>query len=78
MQVICQCSLGFCQLAWFRLATVLTPVASGLSVMAIPVVGLLSGAWLLDERPGWRDALALGCVLLAMAAVLLPGKRRSS
>lgn len=68
---------GFCQLAWFRLATVLPPVASGLSIMAIPVVGLLSGALLLGEQPGWRDAVALGCVLLAMAMVLLPSRARA-
>ncbi|MCD6734189.1 MAG: DMT family transporter, partial [Burkholderiaceae bacterium] len=34
---------GFAQLVWFRLVTILPPVASGLSVMLIPVIGLFSG-----------------------------------
>jgi len=69
---------GFSQLAWFRLATILTPVASGLSVMLIPVIGLFSGMVMLGERPGWQDWLALASVLAAMATVLLPGRRARS
>ena len=68
---------GFCQLAWFRLATILTPVASGLSVMLIPVVGLSAGMLLLGERPAWQDWTALGCILFAMATVLLPARKPS-
>lgn len=66
--------LVFCaaQLVWFRLATILPPVASALSVMLIPVVGLFSGIWLLGEQPAWQDWAALGCVLLAIATVLRP------
>lgn len=66
---------GFSQLAWFRLVTILTPVASGLSVMLIPVIGLFSGMAMLGERPAWHDWVALGAVLAAMATVLLPGRR---
>lgn len=66
---------GFSQLAWFRLATILTPVASGLSVMLIPVIGLFSGMVMLGERPGWQDWAALVAVLLAMATVVLPPRR---
>jgi magnesium chelatase family protein len=39
-----------------RLATILPPVASSLSVMLIPVVGLFSGMLLLGEVPRLRDA----------------------
>jgi len=49
-------------------------VASSLSVMMIPVVGLFSGMLMLGERPGWADFVALGFVLLAMATVLLPAR----
>lgn len=63
-----------CQLLWFRLATVLPPVASSLSVMLIPVVGLLSGMAMLGETPAWRDWVALACILAAMASVLLPAR----
>lgn len=63
---------GVSQLLWFRLATLLPPVASSLSVMLIPVVGLFSGMLLLGEVPSWQDYAALICVLVAMATVLLP------
>jgi len=63
---------GVSQLLWFRLATLLPPVASSLSVMLIPVVGLFSGMWLLGEVPSWQDYVALLFVLVAIATVLLP------
>lgn len=63
---------GVSQLLWFRLATILPPVASGLSVMLIPVLGVFSGMVLLDETPGWHDYVALGCILVAIGSVLLP------
>jgi drug/metabolite transporter (DMT)-like permease len=64
--------LGFAQLIWFRLATILPPVASGLSVMLIPVIGVFSGVLMLGERLGWADWAALACILAALATVLLP------
>lgn len=67
---------GFSQPTWFRLATILTPVASGLSVMLIPIVGLFSGMALLGEQPAWQDWIALAAILVAMGTVLLPARRR--
>lgn len=66
---------GFAQLVWFRMATILSPVASGLSVMLIPVIGVFSGVWLLGERLLWQDWAALGCILIAIATVLMPAPR---
>ena len=63
---------GVSQLLWFRLVGLLPPVASGLSVMLIPVVGLFSGMAMLGEVPTWHDWAALGCVLVAIASVLMP------
>jgi len=68
---------GVSQLLWFRLASLLPPVASGLSVMLIPVVGLFSGMLLLGEVPTWHDYAALVCVLVAIATVLLPGRAKA-
>jgi drug/metabolite transporter (DMT)-like permease len=62
---------GFCHLAWFHLARLLPPVASGLSVMLIPVVGVYSGMWALGEIPRWQDYAALVLVLCSLATVLL-------
>ncbi|MDB5796936.1 MAG: EamA family transporter [Paucimonas sp.] len=67
---------GLVHVAWFRLARLLPPVASGVSVMMIPVLGVFSGAWALGETPHWQDYAAMLLILVAMSAVLL--KRRAA
>ena len=62
--------------AWFRVARKLSPVASGLSIMLVPVIGLVSGALMLGETIALPDIIALGFILLAMGLVLTP--RRSA
>ncbi|HEX7648177.1 MAG TPA: DMT family transporter [Noviherbaspirillum sp.] len=62
---------GFAHVVWFGLARTLPPVASSLSVMMIPVLGVFSGAWLLGETPHWQDYAAMGLILAAMSTVLL-------
>jgi drug/metabolite transporter (DMT)-like permease len=68
---------GVAQLLWFRLASTLSPVASGLSVLMIPVIGLFSGSIALGESLHWQDGAALACVVFAIAMVLLPARRRA-
>lgn len=69
---------GFCQPAWFSLARSLPPVASSISICMIPVLGLLSGAWMLGEVLHWQDAVAIGLIVSAIFAVLLKrGQSRS-
>jgi drug/metabolite transporter (DMT)-like permease len=63
---------GFAQAAWFYLARSLPPVASTLSVMLIPVVGVFSGALALGEVLHWQDWAAVGLMVLSIAAVLWP------
>ncbi len=63
--------LGFGQVTWFSLARKLPPLASSLSVMMIPVLGVFSGAWILNETPHWQDYVAMLLILLAMSTVLL-------
>lgn len=62
----------FAQTAWFYLARKLPPVASTLSVMMIPVVGVFSGAWGLGETLHWQDWNAVVLMTLSIAAVLWP------
>ena len=64
--------------AWFRVARKLTPVTSGLSIMLVPVVGLMGGAWMLGERIAQSDIYALGLILLAMAVVLMPTPQKAT
>ena len=69
---------GFAFVVWFRLARILPPVASGLSVMMIPVVGVFSGAWMLGETPHWQDYCAMVLILVSLGTVLIkPSKTKS-
>ena len=65
---------GFAFVVWFRLARTLPPVASGLSVMMIPVVGVFSGAWMLGETPHWQDYCAMVLILVSLGTVLIKPK----
>ncbi len=62
---------GFAHAAWFYLARTLPPVASSISVMLIPVLGVFSGAVLLGETVHATDWAAVGLIVLAIALVLL-------
>ncbi len=65
---------GFSQSAWLYLARSLPPVASTLSVMFIPILGVLSGAWWLGEVLHWQDWAAVVLMVVAIASVLLPAR----
>lgn len=67
--------MALAQIIWFRIASTLPPLASGLSVMLIPVIGLFSAMAMLGESPHWQDYVALVCILAAIASVLLPVSR---
>lgn len=62
---------GFAHAAWFYLARTLPPVASSISVMLIPVLGVFSGAWLLGETVHGTDWAAVALIVVAIALVLL-------
>ena len=63
---------------WFALARRLPPTIAGLSSMAIPAVGVLSGIVLLGETPTWRDWAALVAICVAVGAALIPRPRPAS
>ena len=65
---------AFAQAAWLTLARGLPPVASTLSVMFIPVLGVFAGAWLLDEVLHWQDWTAVVLMVVAIASVLWPAR----
>jgi drug/metabolite transporter (DMT)-like permease len=64
----------FAQSAWAWLARGLPPLASTLSVMFIPVLGVFSGAWWLGEVLHWQDWLAVVLIMAAIASVLWPAR----
>ena len=63
---------GFAHAAWYFLARSLPPVASTLSVMMIPILGVFSGAIGLGEVLHWQDWAAVALMVLAIASVLAP------
>jgi len=65
---------GYAHAAWFYLARGLPPVASTLSVMFIPVLGVFSGALWLGEVLHWQDWAAVFLMVAAIASVLWPAK----
>ena len=63
---------GYAHAAWFFLARGLPPVASTLSVMFIPVLGVFAGALWLGEVLHWQDFAAMVLMVGAIASVLWP------
>jgi drug/metabolite transporter (DMT)-like permease len=65
---------GFAHAAWTVLAKGLPPIASTLSVMMIPVLGVFSGALWLREAVHWQDWTAVALMMVAIASVLWPAR----
>ena len=65
---------GFAHAAWTFLARSLPPVASSLSVMMIPILGVVAGAVGLGEVLHWQDWAAVVLMVVAIASVLVPGR----
>ena len=63
-------SFAFAHWAWIKLATSVSVSVFSLSMLIIPVIGVLSGAVFLGERPSWAEITALACVLGALATVI--------
>lgn len=62
---------GAAQAIWFALARALPSSTSAMSVMAVPMVGVLSSPLIVGEWPSWQDLAAMACVVVALGAVLL-------
>jgi drug/metabolite transporter (DMT)-like permease len=65
---------GFANSAWIYLAKGLPAVASTLSVMMIPVLGVFSGAVWLREAVHWQDWTAVALMMVAIGSVLWPAR----
>jgi drug/metabolite transporter (DMT)-like permease len=68
---------GYAHAAWMYLARGLPPVASTLSVMLIPVIGVFSGAYFLHEVLHWQDYAAVALMVAAIACALWPRRAPS-
>ncbi len=66
---------GYAQVIWFGMARQLPPSASAFSIMAVPLVGTLSATLIVGEVPRATDWVAAACIVVAIAAALLPARR---
>lgn len=62
---------GVSQVIWFALARALPASTSAMSLMAVPLTGVLSGPLIVGEWPRWQDMAAMASVVIAIWAVLL-------
>jgi drug/metabolite transporter (DMT)-like permease len=61
----------YCHWAWFKLVRSFSAVTVSINSLAIPVVGVITGALLLGEGIGWDVIAGLGLVILAQFLVLI-------
>lgn len=66
----------FCYYAWIKIVSIFPPGIAAISTLMIPVVGVMSGAAVLGEEPGWRGYTALFLITGALVLVLLVPARK--
>jgi drug/metabolite transporter (DMT)-like permease len=67
---------GFCWFAWNELVRALPAQVTGISSLAVPVVGFLGGILILGEQPRTFDYVALAALALAVTMALMPARKR--
>ena len=65
----------FCHTAYFKLVSLLPAHVAAISVLAVPVVGVVSSAWLLGEPVGLAEASALLAVVGGLFLLTRPTGR---
>jgi drug/metabolite transporter (DMT)-like permease len=68
-------AFAFAHWAWIKIATSVPVGVFSLSMLVIPVVGVISGMLFLGERPSWAEYVALALVLASLMTVVLPGRQ---
>lgn len=67
--------MAYCQWAYFKAVRMLGPGTASMGTLLIPVIGVMSSAWLLSEVVGLQEVAALALVVGALAVVLVPALR---
>ena len=73
-------AMVFCHTAYFKLVSLMPAHVAAMGVMTVPVVGVVASAWILGERVGWPEGLALTFVVLQLTLLTRPetAKRKDS
>lgn len=61
--------------SWFRVVSIFPATVSGIGAMAVPVVGIIASAMLVNEAVGWRELVALGLICSAVGINLYAATR---
>lgn len=69
-------AFAFAHWAWIKVATAVPVSVFSLSMLVIPVLGVLSGMIFLGERPSWMEYAALSLVLGSLLTVVLPARQQ--
>jgi drug/metabolite transporter (DMT)-like permease len=69
-------AFAFAYWAWFKIASTVTVTVSSISVLSVPIVGVICGFVFLGERPSPQEYAALACVVMAILAINLPARKR--
>ncbi len=69
-------AFAFAHWAWIKVATAVPVSVFSLSMLVIPVLGVLSGMIFLGERPTWMEYAALSLVLGSLLTVVLPASQQ--
>ncbi len=65
----------FCWFAWFSIIRQVPVTVSTVSIMLVPILGVILGNQILDEPIGWREVVSLMLVCGALGLVLMPAKK---
>ena len=68
-------AFAFAHWAWITIATQVPVSVFSLSMLVIPVLGVISGMVFLGERPTWAEYAALALVLGSLLTVVLPPRQ---
>lgn len=68
-------AFAFAHWAWIKIATAVPVSVFSLSMLIIPVVGVVSGMLFLGERPSWWEYAALALVLGSLLTVVVPARQ---
>jgi drug/metabolite transporter (DMT)-like permease len=63
----------FCYWAFFTVVRLYSASIAALGTLLIPVIGVLSSSWMLNESVGFHEITALVLVLISLALVMLRG-----
>jgi len=69
-------AFAFAHWAWIKIATSVPVSVFSISMLIIPVVGVLCGMLFLGERPTWAEYGALALVIAALLTVMRPRAER--